>query len=84
MPSFHDFRFLSTDGKHNVFARECTPDGEVRAVLQIAHGVAEHIYRFSQKTVSSSSRMTTLAMVRPQKTNRSCAFSQKRTAGTMS
>ena len=40
MPSFHDFRFLSTDGKHNVFARECTPDGEVRAVLQIAHGVA--------------------------------------------
>ena len=47
MPSFHDFRFLSTDGKHNVFARECTPDGEVRAVLQIAHGVAEHIYRYA-------------------------------------
>lgn len=88
MPSFHDFRFLSTDGKHSVFARECTPDGEVRAVLQIAHGVAEHIYRYAPfmeflaKTVSSSSRMTTLAMVRPQKTNRSCAFSQKRTAGT--
>ena len=47
MPSFHDFRFLSTDGKHNVFARECTPDGEVRAVLQIAHGVAEHVYRYA-------------------------------------
>ena len=47
MPSFHDFRFLSTDGKHKVFARECTPDGEVRAVLQIAHGVAEHIYRYA-------------------------------------
>ena len=47
MPSFHDFRFLSTDGKHKVFARECTPDGEVRAVLQIAHGVAEHVYRYA-------------------------------------
>ena len=46
MPSFHDFRFLSTDGKHKVFARECTPDGEVRAVLQIAHGVAEYALRY--------------------------------------
>ena len=90
MPSFHDFRFLSTDGKHNVFARECTPDGEVRAVLQIAHGVAEHIYRYApfMEFLAENGFVVVandhLAMVRPQKTNRSCAFSQKRTAGTMS
>ena len=88
MPSFHDFRFLSTDGKHKVFARECTPDGEVRAVLQIAHGVAEHIYRYAPFMEFLADNgfvvVATLAMVRPQKTNRSCAFLRKRTAGTMS
>ena len=88
MPSFHDFRFLSTDGKHNVFARECTPDGEVRAVLQIAHGVAEHIYRYAPfMEFLAENGFVVVAndhLGHGKKTNRSCAFSQKRTAGTMS
>ncbi len=46
MPSLQEFTFLSSDGKHQVFARECVPDGEVRGVVQIAHGIAEYIDRY--------------------------------------
>lgn len=46
MPSFNEFTFLSSNGKNNVFVRECVPDGEIRGVVQIAHGIAEHSGRY--------------------------------------
>lgn len=46
MPTLNEFTFLSCNGKNNVFFIECVPDGEVRGVLQIAHGIAEHCKRY--------------------------------------
>lgn len=39
--------FCPLMGNTTCLPESATPDGEVRAVLQIAHGVAEHIYRYA-------------------------------------
>jgi len=41
-----EFRFNSTDGKNEIRAMRYIPDGEVKAVLQIAHGMIEFIDRY--------------------------------------
>ena len=41
-----EFTFPSADGKTAVHAVEWLPEGPVRAVLQISHGVAEYILRY--------------------------------------
>lgn len=41
-----DFFYPSADGKTQIHAVRWIPDGEVRAVLQIAHGMAEYIDRY--------------------------------------
>lgn len=41
-----EFTFPSADGKTRIHAVEWLPDGEARAVLQIAHGVSEYILRY--------------------------------------
>ena len=46
MPSFEDFYFESSTGKNRIRARKCLPDSAPRAVIQIAHGIAEHIDRY--------------------------------------
>ena len=46
MPTFSDFTFPSSTGKNTIHARKCVPDGEVRGVVQIAHGIAEYIDRY--------------------------------------
>ena len=46
MPKFEDLYFNSSNGANIVRARKCCPDGEARAVLQISHGIAEHIGRY--------------------------------------
>ena len=46
MPEFRDFYFPSTTGKNQILARTCTPDKPPKAVVQIAHGIAEHIDRY--------------------------------------
>ena len=46
MPKFEDLYFNSSNGVNIVRARKCCPDGEARAVLQISHGIAEHIGRY--------------------------------------
>ena len=46
MPEFFDFEFPSSTGKNTLHGRKCLPDGEVKAVVQIAHGIAEHINRY--------------------------------------
>ena len=42
----NEFFYPSADGKTRVHAVEWLPDGEVLAVLQIAHGLAEYILRY--------------------------------------
>ncbi len=46
MPTFTDFTFLSSNGKTNIRARRCDPDCVPRGIIQIAHGIAEHIERY--------------------------------------
>jgi len=42
----NEFTFLSADGKTSIHAVEWLPEGQPRAVLQIAHGVSEYILRY--------------------------------------
>ena len=46
MPEFSDFEFMSTTARNTIHARKCVPDGTPRAVVQIVHGIAEHIERY--------------------------------------
>ena len=47
MTNMTEFTFLSTDGKTQLHGMRWEPEGvAVRAVLQICHGVAEHIARY--------------------------------------
>ena len=46
MPKFSDYTFLSTDNKTDIYVREFVPDGEIKGVVQIAHGVAEYAARY--------------------------------------
>ena len=45
MPSFQEFYFTSSTGMNRIRALKCLPDGEPKAIVQIAHGIAEHIDR---------------------------------------
>ena len=46
MTNLSEFTFLSSDGKTQLHGMLWEPEGvAVRAVLQICHGVAEHIAR---------------------------------------
>lgn len=44
----HEFYFLSADRKTNIHAVEWQPEGVPKAVLQIAHGVTEHILCYEE------------------------------------
>lgn len=46
MVKMSDFTFLSASGNNNIHCRLWKPDGEVRGVVQLVHGVAEHIGRY--------------------------------------
>ncbi|MBO4914066.1 MAG: lysophospholipase [Oscillospiraceae bacterium] len=46
MANRKEFYFPSSDGKTQIHAVEWTPEGEVKGVLQIAHGVAEYALRY--------------------------------------
>lgn len=48
MPTFKDFYFNSSTGKNKIHARMCVPDTEPRAIVQIIHGIAEHIERYDE------------------------------------
>ena len=47
MPTFDNFYFISSTGVNRIRVKTCTPDGEVRGVVQIAHGIAEHADRYA-------------------------------------
>lgn len=46
MPNFKDFYFNSSTGQNRIRVRQCTPDTAPKAIVQIAHGIAEHIERY--------------------------------------
>ena len=46
MAKFEEFYYESSTGKNTIHAIKCVPEGEVRGVVQIAHGIAEHINRY--------------------------------------
>ena len=46
MPVFSNFSFLSSNGKTNISVMRCDPDTEPLGIVQIAHGIAEHIARY--------------------------------------
>jgi len=46
MPTFVDFYFPSSTGRNTIHGLKCLPDGKPKAVVQIAHGIAEHIERY--------------------------------------
>jgi len=46
MVKITDFRFKSSDGIHEIHCRQWIPEGEIKGVVQIVHGVAEYIQRY--------------------------------------
>jgi len=46
MADFQEFSYPSKDGVHRIHASLWLPEGRPRAVVQIVHGVAEHIGRY--------------------------------------
>ena len=48
MSAFTDFNFPSANGKINIHVRSCVPHGEIKATMQIAHGIAEHSRRYDE------------------------------------
>ncbi len=44
----NEFYFPSKDGITNIHAMEWIPEGEIKAVLQIVHGMVEHIGRYDE------------------------------------
>ena len=46
MAQDESFTYPSADGIHTIHARRWVPQGQPRAVVQIVHGVAEHIGRY--------------------------------------
>lgn len=46
MPLFSDDTFQSCNGKTNIRFRRCMPETAPRAVVQLAHGIAEHVERY--------------------------------------
>ena len=46
MAKFEEFYFDSSTGKNKIHAIKYIPEGEIKGVVQIAHGIAEHINRY--------------------------------------
>jgi len=46
MPDFSDFYYPSSNGVNSIHARVCKPIEKPKAIIQIVHGIAEHINRY--------------------------------------
>jgi len=46
MSQFNDIYYTSSTGVNRIRARICTPEGDPRAIVQIVHGIAEHVERY--------------------------------------
>lgn len=47
MPSFDNFYYISSTGANRIRVKTCTPDGEIRGVVQIEHGIGDHADRYA-------------------------------------
>ena len=45
---YNEFTYPSSDGIHAIQAYEYLPDGEIKAVIQVAHGISEHFGRYKE------------------------------------
>lgn len=43
-----EYTYLSSDNKTNIHAIFWLPDGEIKAIVQISHGITEHILRYEE------------------------------------
>ena len=48
MPILKEFRYLSNDKRTELYARGFLPDGEMKGIVQIVHGVAEYSNRYDE------------------------------------
>ena len=48
MSSVQEFRFPSARRGHTVYARIWLPEGEPRGVVQVVHGISEHVGRYEE------------------------------------
>lgn len=48
MVQYAEYYFPSSDGQTQIHVNEWTPDGDIRGVVQIAHGVAEYGFRYDR------------------------------------
>lgn len=48
MHEFSDFYFTSSTGKNRIRVKLCAPSCEPKAIIQIEHGIAEHIDRYGE------------------------------------
>lgn len=46
MATMSESYFLSSDGKTQLYTREYRPDGDAVGIVQLVHGIAEHIARY--------------------------------------
>ena len=37
--NIEEIKFLSSDGEHNVYAKFMWPEGEIKGIVQICHGM---------------------------------------------
>ena len=43
---FSQFSFPSSDGVHKISAYICEPQGKIRGIIQLCHGMIDHIERY--------------------------------------
>ena len=87
MAQLREFTYPSSDGVHTIHAQEWVPQVPLRGVVQIVHGVAEHIGRYEGAAAFLAEHGYLVCGERPpgpRKDGRSRArraFSGRRTAG---
>ena len=84
MSQMIDFTLPSCQPGRTLHAFRCVPEGEVRAVLQLSHGMVEFIDRYRPRTwppgASLSPATTTWATAGPSAPKRIMATSANQTA----
>ena len=48
MTALNEYTYLSANGKSNIYTRELSPQDAPRGIIQICHGLAEHIVRYDE------------------------------------
>ena len=56
MIQLNEFTFPSSNEQNLIYCREYIPEGEPRAIVQLAHGIAEHILRYDEFARTLASR----------------------------